>query len=68
MTHGRIHLPHPAARPEDAQVRILYHGAFGFSDDLPDLMALRPEANTRPEGLADCYCRLKQEGRLPATS
>jgi hypothetical protein len=53
--------------PEDPQVSALCLTAFGFPDDLPDLAALRPEANTRPEGLADCYHRQRLEGRLPAT-
>lgn len=54
------------ARAEDDEHRALLIDLLGFPDDLPDLAALRPPANTRPEGLADCYHQQRTEGRLPA--
>lgn len=54
-------------QPHDSDVVVLYHHAFGFSDDLPNLAALRPPGNTRPEGVATCFHQLRAEGRLSAT-
>lgn len=53
-------------QPDNLKVRLLYHDAFGFPDDLPNLAALRPPDNSRPEGLADCYYQQRAEGRLPS--
>lgn len=53
-------------QPDKPEIRLLYLHAFGYPDDLPDLAALRPPANTRPEGVADCSYRQRLEGRLPA--
>ena len=51
---------------EDAEERAVLLDLFGYPDDLPDLARLRPPANSRPGGVADCYYRRKSEGRLAA--
>ncbi len=53
--------------PNHPPIRLLYFHAFGYPDDLPDLTALRPPANSRPEGLVNCFYRQRQEGRLAPT-
>jgi hypothetical protein len=47
------------------RIQALYLHAFGFPDDLTNLKEKRPESNTRPEGLTDCYFQQRLEGRLP---
>jgi hypothetical protein len=42
-------------------------GWLGFPLQLPDLPALRPPKNNRPDGLKDCYHVQREEGRLPET-
>lgn len=37
--------------PDDPNVQEMYHHAFGFPDDLPDLSRLKPKRNSRLEGL-----------------
>jgi hypothetical protein len=51
--------------PNHPIIRSLYLDAFGFPDDLPNLKEKRPESNTRPEGVNDCYFQQRLEGRLP---
>ncbi len=43
--------------PRDAEVQVLYFGAFGFPEDLPDLAVHSRATNTRPEGLLQFYHR-----------
>jgi len=52
--------------PNDPEIEALYRDHFGYPDDLPNLDILRPESNSRPEGLTDAYFRQRAEGRLPA--
>ena len=46
-------------------MQALYRNYFGYPDDLPNLDVLRPETNSRREGLKDAYFRQRAEGRLP---
>jgi hypothetical protein len=50
--------------PENPKVEELYQSTFGFPDELPDLEAKRPESNSRPDGVRDCYFRQRSDGRL----
>lgn len=44
----------------------LYRQVAGFPADLPNLELLRPpEGNTRPEGVAGSFHRLRERGELP---
>jgi hypothetical protein len=52
-------------KPDDEEIRKMYLDYFGFPTELPNLEALRPHANSRAEGLRDCYFRQKTEDRLP---
>lgn len=50
----------------DEHAQSLVRKWLGFPDDLPNLSALRPpEGNKRPTGVAECYFKQKQMGRLP---
>ncbi len=53
--------------PDHAEVQALYRDYFGYPDDLPDLDSLRPESNSRQDGLAEAYFRQRTEGRLAET-
>jgi hypothetical protein len=53
--------------PTDKEVRALYLDAFGFPEDLPDLGNLRPDSNSKPEGILESYLRRKAAGDLPDT-
>jgi hypothetical protein len=50
--------------PDDPEVKALGQQAFGFPEDLPDLIKLRPPGNQRPEGAENCYQRQRELGRL----
>ena len=52
--------------PDSLESAALLQHLLGFPDDLPDLAALRPPSNSRPEGVADSYHRQRSEGRLPS--
>jgi len=46
----------------------LYARLMGFPADLPNLASLRPpKANTRPQGVEECYFAQRHRGSLPAT-
>lgn len=46
-------------------VQELYLDAFGFPDDLPDLLSMRPPAgNSLPDGVNNCFFLQKQKGTL----
>lgn len=49
----------------DPECQALLREFSGYPDDLPNLAALRPPGNTRPEGVADCHYPRRLEGRLP---
>ena len=52
--------------PADPEVTALYHEAFGFPADLPDLATKRPPGgNTRPAGVAASYRQRRADGKLP---
>ena len=53
--------------PDDPAIRDLFLDFFGYPADLPDLETLRPDSNSRPEGLPSAYFRQRTEGRLPET-
>lgn len=53
--------------PDNPLIQSLFQTAFGFPDDLPNLAALRPLGNSRPEALRDCFHQQRLEGRLPET-
>lgn len=50
---------------DDPEIAELYRASFGFPLDLPNLAALQPQKNSRPEGLRECYWQQREEGRLP---
>jgi hypothetical protein len=45
----------------------LFARLTGFPDDLPDLAALKPPANDRPEGVDESWLARRRRGELPAT-
>ena len=47
--------------PDDSEVKALCQQEFGFPDDLPDLIKLRPPGNTRREGAEKSYHRQRAE-------
>jgi hypothetical protein len=51
--------------PDDAEVRAMYFDAFGFPDDLPDLSVHSRTDNSKPEGIALSYYKLRSTGSLP---
>jgi hypothetical protein len=53
--------------PNEPEVQALCQQEFGFPDDLPDLIKLRPPGNTRPEGMENCYHSQREAGKLPQT-
>jgi hypothetical protein len=53
--------------PHDAEIRALYIGAFGFPDDLPDLSTHSRAANTKPDGVSQCYYCQREKRSLPST-
>ena len=61
LTILRLYRDHP----DKPDVQELYHYYFGHPDDLPNLDALRPKSNSRPNGLIDSFFRQRAEGRLP---
>ncbi len=52
---------------EDPTLLTIFRDYFGYPDDLPNLAILRPEGNSRPEGIVNCFYQQRLEGRLPAT-
>jgi hypothetical protein len=56
-----------AKYPDDPEVQALCQQAFGFPEDLPDLIKLRPPGNQRPEGTENCYHRQRELGKLTPT-
>lgn len=44
----------------------LYASLLSFPDDLPDLSALKPGGNTRPDGIEQSHLRRRERGELPA--
>jgi hypothetical protein len=53
--------------PDDPEVKALCQQAFGFPQDLPDLIKLRPPGNLRSWGTERCYHRQRELGKLPPT-
>ncbi len=54
--------------PTDPDIVAMYHEAFGFPPDLPNLTEKRPpDGNTRPNGVKDCCWQQRAAGRLPET-
>lgn len=53
--------------PDDDEMRALYLSAFGFPDDIPDLSEHTRTKNTKPEGIARSYFRLRAAKELPET-
>ena len=50
----------------DEEAKELIRQWFGFPDDLPNLIVLRPpQGNSRPEGVTNCYYKQRQMGQLP---
>lgn len=45
----------------------LYARLMSYPDDLPNLQALKPPQNTRPEGVAQSCLAHRNQGELPAT-
>ena len=41
--------------PDDSAVEEMYCDAFGFPEDLPDVVKLRPRGNNRPLGIKKAY-------------
>lgn len=53
--------------PDDPTIATLYRSRFRYPADLPDLRALRPRGNARPEGVAACHFERRRAGPLPDT-
>lgn len=53
-------------RLAEAHVPELFARLMGFPDDMPDLAALKPPSNARPEGAAESFHARRQRGELPA--
>jgi hypothetical protein len=53
--------------PADSEMQQVYLDTFGFPDDLSDLSSHSRAANTRPEGVEQCYLRQREAGTLPRT-
>jgi len=53
-----------ALRTNDAG---LYREYMGFPENLPNLRAKQAPANTKPDGIVNCYFALRERGELPAT-
>ncbi len=54
-------------KPDDPDIRAMYLDFFSYPDEIPDLDSLRPESNSRQDGLAEAYFRQRTEGRLAET-
>ena len=53
-----------ALRTNDAG---LYREYMGFPENLPNLRTKQAPANTKPDGIVNCYFALWERGELPAT-
>ncbi|MBT6156276.1 MAG: HNH endonuclease [Planctomycetaceae bacterium] len=45
----------------------LFEEFMGFPENLPDLRRKHEPANTKPDGVEDCYFALRERGELPTT-